>query len=359
MFKIYQKYLINNFLIKFLYLSLIFFSLTFILSILEEITFLKDIEIPFWYPYFLTALSAPITLFEIFPFIFLLSTQFLFYELFKKKELVLLKANGLNNLKIIKILFLLAFVIGIFNIVVYYNFASKLNFQYSIIKNKFSDDNKYLAMVTQSGLWIKDEINEKKLLIKSELIKENILSKTIINEFNDDFDLIRTIQSEKIDITQNNWIIFKPVITKNNISEELDNPIYLETNFNEKRINNLFSNISTLDILKLFTLIEDYKKIGYSPDEIFLHLSKLFTMPIFYGILTVLSAIIMFNLSNDKPLIFHIALGILMSVIIYYMNFIFSSLASNGKIPIITSIFFPILILSFFTIIGLIDINEK
>ncbi len=359
MFKIYQKYLINNFLVKFLYLSLIFFSLTFILSILEEITFLKDIEIPFWYPYFLTTLSAPITLFEIFPFIFLLSTQFLFYELFKKKELVLLKANGLTNLKIIKILFLLAFVIGIFNIVVYYNFASKLNFQYSIIKNKFSDDNKYLAMVTQSGLWIKDEINEKKLLIKSELIKENILSKTIINEFNDDFDLIRTIQSEKIDITQNNWIIFKPVITKNNISEEFDNPIYLETNFNEKRINNLFSNISTLDILKLFTLIEDYKKIGYSPDEIFLHLSKLFTMPIFYGILTVLSAIIMFNLSNDKPLIFHIALGILMSVIIYYMNFIFSSLASNGKIPIITSIFFPILILSFFTIIGLIDINEK
>jgi lipopolysaccharide export system permease protein len=359
MFKIYQKYLINNFLIKFFNLSLIFFSLTFILSILEEITFLKDMGAPFWYPYFLTALSTPITLFEIFPFIFLLSTQFLFYELFKKKELILLKTNGLNNLKIIKILFFLAFIIGVFNIVIYYNFASKLSFQYSIIKNKFSDDNKYLAMVTQSGLWIKDEINEKKLVIKSELIKENILSQTIINEFSDDFDLIRTIQTDKIDITHNKWIIFNPVITKNNISEKYDNPIYLETNFNEKRINNLFSNISTLDILKLFTLIDDYKKIGYSPDEIFLHLSKLFMMPIFYGILTILSAIIMFNLSNDKPLIFHIALGVLMSVIIYYMNFIFSSLASNGKIPIITSIFFPILILSLLTIIGLIDINEK
>ena len=359
MFKIYQKYLINNFLIKFLNLSLLFFSLIFILSILEEITFLKDVEADFWYPYFLTFLSAPITLFEIFPFIFLLSTQFLFYELFKKRELVLLKANGLNNLKIIKILFLLAFVIGIFNIVIYYNFASKLNFQYSNIKNKFSDDNKYLAMVTQSGLWIKDEINEKTLLIKSELIEENILSKTVINEFNDDFELIRTIQSEKIDISQNNWVIFNPIITKNNVSEKIDNQIYFETNFNEKRINNLFSNISTLDILKLFTLIEDYKKIGYSPDEIFLHLLKLFTMPIFYGILTVLSAIIMFNISNDKPLIFHIALGVLMSVIIYYMNFVFSSLASNGRIPIVASIFFPILILTFFTIIGLIDINEK
>ena len=202
-------------------------------------------------------------------------------------------------------------------------------------------------MVTQSGLWIKDEINEKTLLIKSELIEENILSKTIINEFNDDFELIRTIQSQKIDISQNNWIIFNPIITKNNVSKKVENSIYLETNFDEKRINSLFSNISTLDILKLFTLIEDYKKIGYSPDDIFLHLLKLFTMPIFYGILTVLSAIIMFNLSNNKPLIFHIALGILMSVIIYYMNFVFSSLASNGRIPIIASIFFPMLILTF------------
>ena len=35
-------------------------------------------------------------------------------------------------------------------------------FQYSNIKNSFSKDNKYLAMVTDSGLWIKDEISNKK-----------------------------------------------------------------------------------------------------------------------------------------------------------------------------------------------------
>ena len=62
-------------------------------------------------------------------------------------------------------------------------------------------------MVTDSGLWIKDEINNKTYLIKSEFIKDQMLSKTIINEFDDNFDLIRTIQSEKIDITKNQWII--------------------------------------------------------------------------------------------------------------------------------------------------------
>jgi lipopolysaccharide export system permease protein len=359
MFKIYQKYLINNFLIKFLNISIIFLSLSIILGILEEISFFKDLEINFLYPYFLTLLNTPMTLFEIFPFIFLLSTQFLFYDLFKKDELNLLKKNGLSNLKIIKILFFLAIVIGIFNVGIYYNLASKMKFQYSIIKNNLSNDNKYLAMVTDSGLWIKDEIDNKILIIKSNYVKGNFLSKTIINEFNENFELTRVIQSDKIDIKKNNWQIYNPTITIDNIPQKNIEYIVMKTNFNEEKINNLFSNISTLDIFKLFNLKKDFDKLGYSTREILVHLLKLFTIPLFYGILTVLSAIIMINFSRDKSLLFHIIIGILMSVLIYYMNFIFSSLGSNGRIPIILSIFFPMIIITFFSIIGLININEK
>ena len=106
MFKTYQKYIIANFLSKFLLISIIFFCLTIILGVLEEISFFKNLDTNFLYPYFLTLLNAPITLFEIFPFIFLLTSQFLFYDLFKKDELNLLKKNGLSNLNIIKVLYL-------------------------------------------------------------------------------------------------------------------------------------------------------------------------------------------------------------------------------------------------------------
>ena len=359
MLKIYQKYLINNFLIKFFYISIIFFSLIIILSLLEEISFFKDLEINFLYPYFLTLLNAPITLFEIFPFIFLLTTQFLFYDLFKSDELNLLKKNGLNNLKIVKILFFLSICIGIFNVLIFYNVSSLLKFQYSNIKNSFSKDNKYLAMVTDSGLWIKDEISNKKLIIKSTYVKGNFLSKTIINEFNNNFELLRTIQSDKIDIKTNDWIIYEPTITNKNISEKKVGSIILSTNFNEEKINNLFSNISTLNLIKLFNLKNEFDKLGYSSDEIEIHLLKLFTMPLFYGILTILSSIIMFTFSKDKSLLFHIVLGILMSVMIYYLSFIFSSLGTNGKLPVYLSIFFPLMIISLFSIIGLVNINEK
>ena len=359
MFKTYERYIIRSFTNKFITISLIFFSLILILSILEEISFFKDLNTNFFYPYLLTLLSAPITLFEIFPFIFLLVTQFLFYDLFKKEELNLLKSNGLSNLKIISILFITSIAIGIFTVLIYYNAASKLKFFYTDIKNTFSNDNKYLAVVTDSGLWLKDEINNSVLIVKANYIKENFLREVVINEFDKNFNLKNTIQSEKVNIKNNDWIISNPTITINNISKNQEYSINLQTNFNKEKISSLFSNISTLNLLELFDLKNDYEKLGYSSDEIVIHLLKLFSTPFFYGVLTVLSAIIMFNFKKDRSLFFHIILGILMSVIIYYINFMFSSLGNNGKIPVIASIFMPILFISIIATIGLIRVNEK
>ena len=74
--KVYQKYIINNFLATGLKIFLIFFSLAFILSIFEEISFFKDTEISFFVPFFLTLLNVPSVLYEIFPFIFLILRNF-------------------------------------------------------------------------------------------------------------------------------------------------------------------------------------------------------------------------------------------------------------------------------------------
>jgi lipopolysaccharide export system permease protein len=109
MIKTFEKYLIKLFLKKMLNISLIFLSLVFILSIFEEITFFQNSEVNFFFPFFLTLLNAPSTLFEIFPFIFLISSQFFFLELINKNELEVLKTNGLDNFKVIKILFFTSF----------------------------------------------------------------------------------------------------------------------------------------------------------------------------------------------------------------------------------------------------------
>ena len=359
MIKIYQKYLIKNFIKKFLLISFVFFSLVVLLGLLEEITFLDGATDNYLLPYILTTLNAPITLFEIFPFIFLLTTLYLFYELSNKDELDLLKKNGLSNLKIIKILFFLSLLIGVFNILFFYNFSSKLKSIYTSVKNELSDDKKYLDVVNDNGLWIKDIIDNKTLIIKSKKINENYLQEAIINEFDEKFNLLSVTRAEKIDIQSNIWKIYEPQIYKDNQIIKNKNTIEIQTNFDKQKINSLFSNVSTLNILQLFYLQRDYKKLGYSSDEVTIHIYKIFSTPLYYGLLTILSAIIMFNFTKTKSLITHIVLGVALSVLIYYISYIFNIMGANGKIPIILSIFFPLIIISIISTIGLININEK
>lgn len=359
MFKTYEKYIVKSFISKFILISLIFLCLVIILSVLEEISFFKNSDVNLFLPYVITLLGAPITLFEIFPFIFLISTQFLFYDFFKKDELNLLKTNGLSNFHIIKILFFSSFLIGIFTIFIFYNAASKLKFFYTDIKNNYSKDNKYLAVVNDSGLWLKDEIKNNTLIVKANYIEGDYLIDVIINEFDKNFNLINTIQSKKIDIKQKKWLINNPSITKKNITLNEKEKIYYQTNFDKDKINSLFSNISTLNLIELFNLKKDFEKLGYSSNEIEIHLLSLFSTPFLYSILTILSAIIMFNMSRNRSLFFHIIFGVLMSVIIYYINFVFNSLGNNGKIPAIASILIPLLCISIITIVGLVKINEK
>ena len=275
MIKTYELYLFKLFLKKLINITLIFLFLIIILSIFDEISFFKGLETSFFFSLLMSLLNAPATIFEIFPFIFLISTQLFFLELIDKNELEVLKINGLNNLKIIKILFFSSFLMGLFLLAFYYSFSSKLKFIYLDLKNSYSNDNKYLAVVKETGLWIKDEIDEKIYIINANKIENNYLIEVSINQFNEDFDLIKVIEAGIIDISSKKWIVKKPLVVQNNNIIQMNEDITITTHFDKKKINSMFENLTSLNILQLIKLKNDYKLLGYSTVEIQSHLHKL------------------------------------------------------------------------------------
>ena len=86
MLKVYHKYILKNYLISFIQVTLVFLSLVCVLNIFEEINFFKDLDVSIGLPIFLTFLNIPSILFEIFPFIFLITTQFFFIRLIEQNE---------------------------------------------------------------------------------------------------------------------------------------------------------------------------------------------------------------------------------------------------------------------------------
>ena len=359
MIKTYQKYLIILFLKKIFNVSLIFLSLIFILSIFEEISFFKELELSFLFLFLMTLLNAPSTLFEIFPFIFLISTQFFFLELIEKNELDVLKVNGLNNLKIIQQLALTSLVMGIILVIFFYNLSSNLKFIYLELKNSYSNDNKYLAVVNENGLWIKDEIDEKIYIINAEKIDNNFLKDVNISEFTSDFELIRILNSKKVDILSNEWKVLSPTVSENNITTQYKDLILLNTHFNRDKINGLFRNLKSLSVIELMKLKSDYKSLGYSTNEIESHLNRIYSYPIYLTIMVMLSSIIMLNIKRNKNKVFHILAGISLSVLIYYFYYLSNLFGENGSLTLITSTWLPLVILTFVILIGMVRINEK
>ena len=126
MIKNYQKYLINVFFFNFLSICLILLSLSFILNFLEELKFFENLDVGIYYPLLLTVLNTPSILFDILPFIFLISVKFFFIFLYDRNELEILKNNGINNSKILIILSLISFVLGVLIILFYYTFLKKV-----------------------------------------------------------------------------------------------------------------------------------------------------------------------------------------------------------------------------------------
>lgn len=355
----FDKYFISLFFKKLLILSLIFFSLIFILTILEEITFFSDTNSEFYLPFLIAMFDAPTSLLEIFPFILLISAQLFFLEIIKKKEIELIRVNGLNNFYFIKMLSICAFLFGLLIIALYYPFSSKLKFLYFDIKNFHSKDGKYLKYVSSNGLWIKDEIKENIYIINGVTTNDEFLENVFISKFDKNFNLIENISSKKVNISKNKWLIERPIIFKDNKQIQYENDIELDSHFNVNKINNTFRNLNALNILELMDVKKENKKLGYSTEEIDIHILKIISLPIFFSIMVIISSIIMINIKKDKPYIFHVLLGILLSVVIYYISNIFNILGLTDKIPIFLSIFFPLIFLSIIATIGLIKINEK
>ena len=266
--------------------------------------------------------------------------------------------NGISNIKIVYILTIITAILGLF-LLVFFSISSSLKSEYLDVKNKFSKSNEYLAVVNDDGLWIKEEIEDKLFIIHAEKLNKNKLKFITINEASKYYDSKNTILAKSANIESNNWQLNEVSILGNDGKTNKFKSYVHNSTFNGEIISNLFSNLNALNIYELHKLSNSYLKIGYSNTDIKIHLNKIYSMPVFYILMTILGFIIINKLKKFKSKFFVIILGIFVSVIVYYLNYFSSLLGNNGVLPVYLSVWTPLIILFLICNIGLIKINES
>ena len=356
--RIYIKFFTYIFFKSFTYVLGVMIALVFILNYMGELDFFQKMNIETSFTLFLALLNSPAMIFDMSPFIILITAQIFFIKLFNNNELITFKYSGLKNSEIIKILIILSFITGILITSIFYYFSSNLKNLYLELKSPFTNDGKYLAVVTQNGLWIRDKINEKTLVINSTKINENFLIGNFITEFDKNYNVIKNIKSDKINVSEKKWIIHDAKVYEGNNYKRFEY-FKIDTNFDLKRINSLYSNLSSLNLIELYELRKNYKKLNYSVTEVDLQLLKLLTLPIFLILMCLFSSILMIRIKYLSNTTLQITLGLFFSVIIYYFNNFFYVLGGTEKLSVEMAIFTPLLLLSFTNLIMLNKINEK
>ena len=82
-------------------------------------------------------------------------------------------------------------------------------------------------------------------------------------------------------------------------------------------------------------------------------------LPFFLFLMTAIASILTMNTLKKSDNLKYIVLGLVICVLVYYFKDLSIALGQTDRIPLALSIWAPIIALSLFTFIGVLQINEK
>ena len=353
------RYLVINYSKVFFNTLLIFFSLGITLNLFEEIEFFKKLNTSFYLPIVLSLANVPSIIIELMPFITFLSATYFFIKIRSTKELLLVKSFGFSNFKITIYLSFFMLLVGFFIIFFITPVTSTLVKFYENEKAKYSRDVDHLIAINKNGLWLKENTSIGKNFIYAKKIQNDVIQDLSIYIFNNN-KMIKRIDATSAVISNNPWQIRNATINdiKSGVREVY--PSYAFTSENTfERITNLYKNLNTISFLNL---IKNYSKLnndGYDKNILNEKINKFLSIPFFLFLMLVLSSIFTIGSNKVLPNFYYVILSIFVCVIIYYLKDLSIVLGQTEKINLILSIWAPLIIISLFCSIGVIQINEK
>tara|TARA_Y100000590_G_scaffold436361_1_gene556846 strand:- start:285 stop:1313 length:1029 start_codon:yes stop_codon:yes gene_type:complete len=342
-------------------MSFVFFCLGFVINLFEEINFFKDYEVSIKVPIILSLLFIPNLIYNMFPFIILLSGIWFFLKIKRSDEIIAMKVSGMSNFSVILIPSVVVIIIGIFFVTSINPITSLLVKKYEFIKGGYEKDQDYLAAITVNGIWIKEKNLEKNNIIRASNLEGNNLLNLTIYEFDKEQNFVRRIEAESANISSLKWKLNNIKIIDNEgkyLSDNIDSIFYISM-YDIKKIKSLYSNLDTISFWSLKKEIELLEDRGYSSSEIRAKLQRSLAFPLFLLSMILLSGVFTLGLYFRDNNWTYVFIAIITSVIIFYFNDFSAALGKTGRLPVEVSVWMPVAIIFIFSAVGLIHANQK
>ncbi len=356
------NYLLKKFFKNFFLVVIVFYCFGIILNLFEEVEFFKNLNVSILTPLALTSIYIPSLIIKILPFIIFISCMWFMVSIRNNKDLLILKVFGYSNIKIFFILAFSAFIMGWLILFFINPVTSTMSKYYEKTKSNYSRDVDHLINFNKDGLWIKEKINNKHRFISSSKLIGYDLQEVTIFHLGDDSKFINKIIAKNANIEKNEWVLTNGIIftSSEGVVEKKEFDIYkINSIYDLQKINSLFKNFDTMSFVDL---ILNYKKLlnnGYNESFLNQSLHSMLVLPFFLLLMTAIASILTIGNLKQSNNLTMIVVGLITVVLIFYLKDLSLALGQIGRIPLILSVWAPIIALSLFTFIGVLQINEK
>jgi len=364
MLKSINKYIINEYIKSLFVVMAIMLSIILLINLLDEFNFFKSKkDLKFIFFIIFTILKIPNVLINLFPFIILFSGIVFYLKIYNHNEVISLRVMGYSNFQIILIPALTSFVIGYVIIFLIVPFSSSMLKYYEELRSEYNET-KNLVFVNETGIWILDKNEKEKNIIRIEKINKDFSMIGQITIYNYDIsnNFIKRLDASDGIIKDKNWQLNKVYIisaNKNNNKENYLSNYNYASNININQLKNVYKNTDTtslLDINKEMLILEDK---GYSTIDLRIRFQKLISFPIYLLAMSVLSGLMIINLGKTSNYMKYGTYGVIISIIIYFLNDLSITIAKSGIIPVDFSVWIPIFLIILINLIGITQVNAK
>jgi lipopolysaccharide export system permease protein len=364
MLKSINRYIINEYIKSLFIVIAVMLSIILLINLLDEFNFFKSKkDLKFIFFIIFTILKIPNVLINLFPFIVLFGGIVFYLKIYNHNEVISLRVMGYSNIQIILIPALTSFVIGYIIIFLIVPFSSSMLRYYEDLRSEYNET-KNLVFVNETGIWILDKNEKEKNIIRIEKISKDfsIVSQITIYNYDSSNNFIKRIDATEAFIKDKNWQLNKVHIIssnkKNNKENFLNNYNYT-SNININELKNVYKNTDTtslLNINKEMLILEDK---GYSTIDLRIRYQKLISFPIYLLAMSILSGLMIINLGKTSNYLKYGTYGVIISIIIYFLNDLSITIAKSGIISVDFSVWIPIFLIILINLVGITQVNAK
>ena len=364
MLKSINRYIINEYIKSLFVVIAVMLSIILLINLLDEFNFFKSKkDLKFIFFIIFTILKIPNVLINLFPFIVLFGGIVFYLKIYNHNEVISLRVMGYSNIQIILIPALTSFVIGYIIIFLIVPFSSSMLRYYEDLRSEYNDT-KNLVFVNETGIWVLDKNEKEKNIIRIEKISKDfsVISQITIYNYDSSNNFIKRIDANEGFIKDKNWQLNKVHIissnNKNNKENFFNNYNYI-SNININELKNVYKNTDTtslLDISKEMSILEDK---GYSTIDLRIRYQKLISFPIYLLAMSILSGLMIINLGKTSNYLKYGSYGVIISIIIYFLNDLSITIAKSGIISVDFSVWIPIFLIILINLVGITQVNAK